>query len=151
MGFALVSLYWPISVPTEGSGWQGRPSGREISDDLWLLGTCSCQKVGDGCERGVCHSSISRTGGVVLHSPSRSGLPASRIAPVQGLQGYRCRTKKKKKICQGWLHVSTVSLAQETLWPQEGRACWGSFAACSTSHFSFRHLLWAATGDRILG
>lgn len=59
--------------------------------------------------------------------------------------------KKKKKICQGWLHVGMVSLAQETLWPQEGRACWGSFAACSTSHFSLRHLLWVATGDRILG
>lgn len=153
MEFSVVSLYWPVFIPTEGSSWGGRPSGREISYGLWGFG--SCQKEVGRYEMGFI------TAGTLQHLKDSRSIPAlvqragSHAPALLHLTFYQprvCRDMGQSKISPSWVvrHQQSVSDSGNP-WARKGRACWGIFAACSSSHFSLGQQLWATAGDRILG
>lgn len=99
-------------------------------------------------QRRLC--SFSSLVGVFLHWYKRLGLILLPFCishfTSPGSAGIWVRAKQ---VPHGWLDISTVSLAQETLGHGRG-GCAGEALLPVPPHFSLRQLLWATAGDRIL-
>lgn len=129
----IFSSFSVLTWSCEGSGWGGRPSGREISDNLWGFG--SCQKVVGRYERDfVTAEALQHFKDRRLVQRDASLAPALLHLPFH--QPRVCRAVGQRKTSPSRVVRDQHSISGSgNPWAQKGRACWGRFAACSTSHF----------------
>lgn len=82
---------------------------------MWLLGTITAE-----AEQ---HLEGGRSGPALVPKVLLHALASLHPASQQPRACRDVSAGQKAELSQGWLGIGRVSLAQETLWPQKGRAC----------------------------